>query len=75
MQSAAKKLTTYRLTPAARKAIELLAGHLGLSRTGVVETAVRELQERYREEVSANASALQALRAMRTAARRAGIAT
>jgi hypothetical protein len=47
MQSAEKKLMTYRLTPAARRTIEQLASDLGLTRTGVIEIAVREMRDRH----------------------------
>lgn len=74
MQTAEKKLTTYRLSPTARRTIEQLANGLGLTRTGVIETAVREMRDRHQNESTANATALDSLRAMRSAARKAGIA-
>jgi hypothetical protein len=71
MQSEEKKLMTYRLSPIARQSIERLAIGLGLSRTGVIETAVREMRDRLLED--ANVSALNSLRAMRSAGRKAGL--
>lgn len=41
----AVKHTSYRLTPEAYTLLERLTAHLGLTRTGVVETAVRVLAE------------------------------
>lgn len=67
-----KKLKTYRLSPKAQQTIEALAAHLGLTRTGVIETAVRELRDRHRSDESANELAMRSVRAMKTAARKAG---